>query len=116
MYDSEDVRRDDLRESVGMHAKLAVPDFHCGVLDLGGEGDTGIVEQNIKPSVRRHHRVHHLGPVLFRCHVEVQVTRVMALGPQGSRRALAEVVADVAPPSRPRARTDAPPRRRSTRH
>ena len=44
MYDSEDVRRDDLRESVGMHAKLAVPDFHCGVLDLGGEGDTGIVE------------------------------------------------------------------------
>jgi hypothetical protein len=44
MYDSEDVGRDDLRESVGMHAKLAVPDFHCGVLDLGGEGDTGIVE------------------------------------------------------------------------
>ena len=57
MYDFEDVRRDDRREFVGMHAKLAVPDFHCGVLDLGGEGDTGIVEQNIKPSVRRHHRV-----------------------------------------------------------
>ena len=38
MYDSEDVRRDDLRESVGMHAKLAVPDFHCDVLDLAGKG------------------------------------------------------------------------------
>jgi hypothetical protein len=24
-----------------------VPDFHCGVLDLGGKGDTGIAEQDI---------------------------------------------------------------------
>ena len=78
-----------------MNAKLAFPDFHCGVLDLGGKRDTGIVEQDIEPSVRRHHRVHHLGPVLFRCHVEVHVTRVMAIGAQGSRRALAQVVADV---------------------
>ena len=45
--------------------------------------------------MRRHHRVHHLGPVLFRCHVEVHVTRVMALGAQGSGRALAQVIADV---------------------
>ena len=62
---------------------------------LPGKGDTGVVEQDIQPPVRRHHRVHHLGPVLFRCHVEVQVTRVMALGAQGSRGALAQLVADV---------------------
>ena len=45
--------------------------------------------------MRRHHRVHHCGPVLFRCHVEVQVARVVALGAQGRRGALAQVVADV---------------------
>jgi hypothetical protein len=81
--------------ALGMNARLAVPDFHGDVLDLGGKGDTGIVEQDIQPSVRRHHRVHHLGPVLVRCHVAVQVTRVMAIGAQGRRRALAQVIADV---------------------
>ncbi len=45
--------------------------------------------------MRRHRRVHHLGPDLLRCHVEVQVTRVMALAAQGSRRALAQLIADV---------------------
>jgi hypothetical protein len=78
-----------------MNAKLAVPDFHCDVLDLAGKGDTGIVEQDVQPSVRRHYRVHHLAPVLFRCHVEVHVTGVVASGAQGRRRALAEFVADV---------------------
>ena len=78
-----------------MDAKLAFPDLHRDVLDLAGKGDTGIVEQDVQPSVRRHHRVHDLGPVLFRCHVEVQVTRVMALGAQRRRRALAQFVADV---------------------
>jgi hypothetical protein len=36
-----------------------------------------------------------LRPVLFRCHVEMRVARVVALGAQGSRGALAQVVADV---------------------
>jgi hypothetical protein len=78
-----------------MNAELAVPDVHGDVLDLAGKGDTGVVEQDVRPSVRRHHRVHDLGPVVFRCHNEVQVTRVMALGTEGGRGALAQVVADV---------------------
>ena len=78
-----------------MNTKLAFPDLHRDVLDLAGKADTGIVEQDVEPSVRRHHRVHHLGPILFRCHVEVQVTRVMRLGAQGRGRALAQFVADI---------------------
>jgi hypothetical protein len=81
--------------ALGMNAKLAVPDIHCDVLDLAGKSDAGIVEQDVQPSVRRHQRIHHLGPVLFRCHVEVQIPRVMAFGPQGSGRALAQLIADV---------------------
>ena len=79
MHDSEAVRGDDLREALGMHAKLAFPDVHCDVLDLGGKGDTGVVEQDVQPSVRRHHRVHHLRPVLFRRHVEVHVVFVAGI-------------------------------------
>ena len=80
---------------LGVDVEFAVPDVHRGVLDLGGEGDAGIVEQDVQPSLRRHHRVHHLRPVLFRCHVEVEIAGVMALGAQGGRGALAQVVADV---------------------
>ncbi len=45
--------------------------------------------------VRRHHGICHLGPILFRCHVEVQVTRVMPIGAQGRGRALAQFIADI---------------------
>jgi len=36
-----------------MHTELAFPDVHRDVLDLAGKGDTGIVEQDVEPSVRR---------------------------------------------------------------
>ena len=72
-----------------MNAKLAFPDVHRDVLDLAGKGDAGVVEQDVQPSVRRHHRVCHLGPILFRGNVEVHVACVMALGAEGGRSALA---------------------------
>ena len=45
MYDSEDVRRDDLREFVGMHAQLAIPDAHRGVLDLAGKETAALLNR-----------------------------------------------------------------------
>ncbi len=116
MHDTVAVRGNDLRKYLGTNAKLAVPDVHGDVLDPGGKADTGIVEHDVQPSVRCHHRVHHLRPVLFRCHVEAQVGNAR----RGPRRAGLPPRARPgrrgcrsAPPSRPRARTDAMPRRRS---
>jgi hypothetical protein len=62
---------------------------------LAGNETPALLNRMSSRPVRRHHRVHHLGPVLFRCHVEVQVARFMAVGAQGCRRALAQLIADV---------------------
>ena len=50
---------------LGMNIKLAFPNFHCDVLDLAGKRDTSIVEQDIQPSLHRHHRFDYRGRVLF---------------------------------------------------
>ena len=78
-----------------MDAELPVPDFDGDVLDFGEVGDAGVVEQDVEAAMCFEHRVDDLGPVLFRCDVEMHVACVMALGAQGGGGAFAEVVSDV---------------------
>ena len=59
-------------DALGMDVEFSVPDFDGDVFDLAGEADTGVVEQDVQAAVGCHHRVDDLGPVLFRCYVEVE--------------------------------------------
>ena len=75
--------------------EFSVPYFDCEVLDLAGEGDAGVVEQDVEAAVGFQDSVDDLGPVLFGCDVQVEVAGVVAVGAQGGGGAFTQVVSDV---------------------